>query len=141
MDYLVYGGGTGMAFLPVLLNLQVNPYALVVYMLVCFFSIVQLYKKLDEKTKPFIFYLPLLFILATFVKGRRPRIGLILIMVAMFCLGILLVDDIILKNKLFKDENQKTLFRVQILLLLSVSMYMITDSIRLANLGRDATTQ
>ena len=141
MDYLVYGGGTGMAFLPVLLNLQVNPYALVVYMLVCFFSIVQLYKKLDEKTKPFIFYLPLLFILATFVKGRRPRIGLVLIMVAMFCMGILLVDDIILKNKLFKDENQKTLFRVQILLLLSASMYMITDSIRLANLGRDATTQ
>jgi len=141
MDYLVYGGGTGMAFLPVLLNLQVNPYALVVYMLVCFFSIVQLYKKLDEKTKPFIFYLPLLFILATFVKGRRPRIGLVLIMVAMFCMGILLVDDIILKNKLFKDENQKTLFRVQILLLLAASMYMITDSIRLANLGRDATTQ
>ena len=109
-------------------------------MIVSFFSIVQLYKKLDEKTRMSLFYLPLLFVLATFVKGRRPRIGLILIMVAMFCLGLLMADSIILKNKLFKDENQKTLFRVQILLILATSMYMITDSIRLANLGRDAST-
>ena len=139
MDYLVYGGGTAMAFLPVLVSIQVNPYALAVYMIFSFFSVVQLYKKLDEKTRTTLFYLPLLFVLSTFVKGRRPRIGLVLIMVAMFCLGLLLADDVILKNKLFKDENQKTLFRVQILLLLAASIYMITDSIRLANLERDAT--
>ena len=138
---LFYGTGTVMAFLPVILDIKINPYALVVFMSVCFFLTVQLYKRMNEKTRTSLFYLPLLFILATFVKGRRPRIGLVLIMVAMFCLGLLLADEIVLKNKLFKDQNQKTLFRIQILLVLAASMYMLTDSVRLSNLSKDETIQ
>ena len=87
MEYLGYGSGIIIPFVPILTNVQLKPYALVGFMIFSFALVVQFYKKLDEKTRKSLFYLPLLFVLATFVKGRRPRIGLILIMVAMFCLA------------------------------------------------------
>lgn len=134
MEQLFYGGGTALGFLPFLVKRQVNPYALVVLMIVSFFSVTQLYKKLDEKKRQSLFYLPLLFVLAALFMGQKPRIGLVLMMVAMFCLGLLMKDD-----KLFKDNNEKILFIVQILLTLATSMYMFTDSIRLSNIASNVT--
>ena len=141
MDYFFYSAGTMAAFIPVLVRIKLKPLYLAGWLILSFLSVIQLYRKLDEKKRKLLFYLPLLFVFASFVKGRRPRIGLVLTMVAMFCLGILLVDSIILKNKLFKEENDKTLFKIQILLLMAASMYMLTSSIRLANLEHNVTIQ
>ena len=128
-----------MAFLPLVITMPFPPIAFGVYMLVSFFAVVQLYRKLDEKTRKALLYLPLVFAGLSFIKGKRPRIGMALVMVAMFCIGVMIADNMFLKNKIFKNETEKNLFRFQILILLASALYMFTSLVPLANLARNVS--
>jgi hypothetical protein len=112
-------------------------------MITFFIGIVLLFNNLPQKYKQAVTYTPLIFLLIamTKIRGKVPRIGMILLLVAAFSLGIYFINELFVtdKNKkLFITRTDKLIFLAQISGLLVLAIFIFQGVIPITNLYKNS---
>lgn len=142
MDYILYGGGTALGLVPLITPTIFPPVAIYVLATIVFISGILLVKKLPENKKQLVFYIPSIYALVAAFQRKSPRVGVFIILISMFCMISLMFDQSMPKDKqVFRSDAERTIFRVQILFMLGVAVYMFTNIVPLVNMVRRATSQ
>lgn len=136
-----YGVGTLAALVPAVVPLPVDLFIIFPYMAISLFSSAMLYKKLDDKYKKYLLFLPFFFVFAGLIRSERPRVGIVMLMVAAFLVGVLVLNDLLKKNKIFTKQWEENVIQAQILLLILVSLKFFNDVIPLTDMKRSVLTR
>lgn len=108
-----------------------------------FIGIVLLFNNLPQKYKQVVTYTPLIFILIAITKIQKkvPRIGMILLLVALFLLGIYFINELFVTDKskkLFITKTDKIIFLAQISMLLILSIFILQSVVSIRNMYANA---
>lgn len=108
-----------------------------------FIGIVLLFNNLPQKYKQAVTYTPLIFLLIamTKIQGKVPRIGMILLLVATFSLGIYFINELFVTDKskkLFITRTDKLIFLAQIGGLLALAIFIFQGVVPITNLYKNS---
>ena len=135
---ILWGLGSLVGLLPLFAPVYFPVLVIYGIMAMVFLSAVMFFKKLPDNRKQFGFYIPAVYAGAAAFKHKSPRVGIMIIMLAMFSMMVLLFDARMGKEKIFKSETDRTIFRIQIIALLGLAIFMFSSIVPEINMVRRA---